>query len=179
MRITTQAEYGLLCALHLARRSPGVAVSAREVAQAEQLPGQYCEKIFRQLRQARLVESVRGASGGFRLARQADAISLKDVIDATEGRTFQVNCADHPVGVERCQSDQCCSLRPVWRALQARIDGLLDQIRLADLLQEEATVAALVNVQPPTRPWNEPAADAPAGRAAFAAAFTPDPDPAE
>ena len=155
MRITTQAEYGLLCVLHLARRGSGVAVSAREVAELENLPLPYCEKIFRQLRQAGLVGSVRGAGGGFRLARSAEAISLKDVIDAIEGRTFEVNCADHPVDAERCQSHLSCSLRPIWRALQSRIDGLLSQIRLADLLREEPEVVELVNLHVATPSWND------------------------
>jgi Rrf2 family protein len=144
MRITTQAEYGLLCVLHLARRSDGVAVPVREVAELEGLPGHYCEKIFQQLRQAGLVESVRGAAGGFRLAREPEMISVKQVIDATEGRTFELNCSDHPVDFERCQTHHGCSLRPIWMALQARIDGLLSQIHLADLLREEAEVRELV-----------------------------------
>ena len=144
MRITTQAEYGLLCILRLARRGPGPAVSAREVATLEGLPWQYCEKIFRQLRQAGLVESVRGAGGGFRLAREPAAISVKQVIDATEGQTFELNCSDHPVDVERCQSHATCSLRPIWMALKSRIDGLLSAISLADLLREESEVRELV-----------------------------------
>ena len=150
MRITTQAEYGLLCSLHLARRVPGVAVSAREIAELEGLPHQYCEKIFRQLRQAELVESVRGAAGGFRLARPPEAISVKEVIDATEGHTFELNCSDHPVDVGRCQSHLSCSLRPIWIALQSRIDDLLGHIRLSDLLQEEAEVRELVDLDPDT-----------------------------
>jgi Rrf2 family protein len=137
----------MLCILHLARRGPAVSVSAREVAELEGLPGQYCEKIFRQLRQADLVESVRGAGGGFRLARPPETISVKEVIDATDGRTFELNCAAHPVTAERCQSERTCSLRPVWLALQSRIDGFLGQIRLADLLREEAEVRELVNLQ--------------------------------
>lgn len=144
MRITTLAEYGLLCTLHLARRSPGMAVSAREIAEVEGLPVQYCEKIFRQLRQAGLVESVRGASGGFRLAGSPEEISVKQVIDATEGRTFEVNCSEHPVDPARCQTHAACSLRPIWLALQARIDGLLGRVYLADLLRDEAEVRALV-----------------------------------
>jgi Rrf2 family protein len=144
MRITTLAEYGLLCTMHLARRPPGVAVSAREIAELEGLPVQYCEKIFRQLRQAGLVESVRGAGGGFRLVRPPEDISVKQVIEATEGRTFDVNCADHPVDPERCQTHAACSLRPLWLALQSRIDGLLAQVRLADLAREEEAVRELL-----------------------------------
>lgn len=147
MRITTQAEYGLLCLIHLARRGEGIAISAREIAEVEGLPVQYCEKIFRQLRQAWLVESVRGAAGGFRLARTPEAISVKEVIHATDGHTFELNCSDHPVNVERCQSSQACSLRPIWKALQSRIDELLGQVTLADLLHEEAEVSELVNLR--------------------------------
>ncbi|MFN2432352.1 MAG: Rrf2 family transcriptional regulator [Gemmatimonadota bacterium] len=144
MRITAQAEYGLLCTLHLARRGAAFAVSAREVAEREGLPAQYCEKIFHQLRRAHLVESVRGAGGGFRLARPPTTISVKEVIEATEGRTFELNCSEHPVDHERCQTRQTCSLRPIWMALQERIDGLLGGIHLADLLREEAEVRDLV-----------------------------------
>jgi Rrf2 family protein len=146
MRITTQAEYGLLCILHLARRGPGVSVSAREVAEVECLPLQYCEKIFGQLRRGGLVDSVRGAGGGFRLARAAENISLKQVIEATDGRTFELNCSDHPVTQERCQSHVSCSLRPVWLALQARIDALLGGIHLSDLLADENQVRELVSL---------------------------------
>jgi Rrf2 family iron-sulfur cluster assembly transcriptional regulator len=148
MRITTQAEYGLLCVLHLARRGPGISVSAREIAEREGLPLQYCEKIFRQLRQAHLVESVRGAGGGFRLARLPETISVKQVIEATEGSTFQLNCSDHPVAHDRCQTHLTCSLRPIWIALRSRIDGLLGGVTLSDLLQDEADVEELVRVTP-------------------------------
>lgn len=151
MRITTQAEYGLLCTLHLARRGPALPVSVRQVADREGLPAQYCEKIFRRLRRADLVESVRGAGGGFRLARPPEAISLKEVIEATEGRTFELNCFEHPVDHDRCQTRQTCSLRPIWMALQARIDGLLGGIFLADLLREEDEVHDLVSRAPRAR----------------------------
>jgi DNA-binding IscR family transcriptional regulator len=66
------------------------------------------------------------------------------VIEATEGRTFEVNCADHPVDPERCQTHASCSLRPLWWALQSRIDELLAQVHLADLLREEDAVRDLL-----------------------------------
>lgn len=142
MRITTQAEYGLLCVLHLARRGRLVAVPVREVAAHEGLPPQYCEKIFADLRRAAIVESTRGPAGGFRLARAPEAISVKEVIDATAGGTFELNCADHPVDAVRCQGTAACSLRPVWFALRSRIDDFLAGVRLADLLKDEAEVRA-------------------------------------
>ena len=95
MRFTTQAEYGLICTLHLARFGAMGPVAAREMAEKEELPADYTEKILRRLRQAGIVNSVRGVSGGFELARDASEISVKDVIEATEGSTSPGN--SHPV----------------------------------------------------------------------------------
>src|SRR5687767_4770878 len=85
MRFTTQAEYGLICSVHLARAKGGRPVAAREMAESENLPADYTEKILRRLRQAGLVTAVRGVSGGFTLAKEPESISVKDIIDATEG----------------------------------------------------------------------------------------------
>ena len=76
MRFTTQAEYGLICTLHLARFGDEGPVAAREMSEKEDLPADYTEKILRRLRQAGIVRSVRGVSGGFELARPATEISL-------------------------------------------------------------------------------------------------------
>lgn len=147
MRFTTQAEYGLICSLYLARHAGEGPVSARELAEVERLPADYTEKILRRLRQAGLVHAVRGVSGGFALARDAEQISVKDVIDATEGQTFEINCTDHPVGPERCDVDHACSIRPIWYALRRRIDQLLSEIRLSDLLEEdEVGVRELIDI---------------------------------
>ena len=147
MRFTTQAEYGLICALHLARHGDERPVAAREIAEIENLPGDYTEKVLRRLRQAGLVTSVRGVSGGFRLARDPSAISVKDVIEATEGQTFEVNCDVHPVDADRCDASHGCSIRPVWQALKGRIDALLADISLADLLANaEPGVADLIEI---------------------------------
>ena len=65
MRITTQAEYGLICALHLARRMDDGPVTGREIAASERLPGDYVEQIMIKLRRADIVKSTRGAHGGY------------------------------------------------------------------------------------------------------------------
>src|SRR6186997_883963 len=92
MRVTTWTEYSLIIALHLARRgrSDGVPVAARELADQERLPADYVEQILLRLRRAGLVESVRGAKGGYLLARDPGAISVRDVMSASERQTFEV-----------------------------------------------------------------------------------------
>jgi len=146
MRVTTWAEYGLIVSLHLARRMGNGPVAARDMAEREKLPADYVEQILLRLRRAGLVESVRGAHGGYLLARAPEEITVKDVLDASEHGTFEVNCECHRVADTRCSTDTACSIRPVWQLLQRRIDDTLAAIRLGDLLHDEADVRDLIGI---------------------------------
>jgi Rrf2 family protein len=148
MRITTLAEYGVICALHLARRASEGPITGREIADLERLPPDYVEQILLRLRRANLVRSTRGARGGYALARPADQISIRDVIEASETMTFDLHCVSHPVGEERCSSSHNCSIRPVWMLLQRKIDDVLGGVCLADLLAEESEVRSRVGLAP-------------------------------
>jgi Rrf2 family protein len=152
VRITTLAEYGVICALHLARRADEGPINGREIAERERLPGDYVEQILLRLRRAGLVRSTRGARGGYALARPAEEISIRDVIEASETTTFDLHCVSHPVGEERCSSSHTCSIRPVWMLLQRKIDDVLQSVCLADLLLEEGDVRTRVGLVdlPPT-----------------------------
>lgn len=148
MRITTLAEYGVICALHLARRASEGPITGREIADVERLPADYVEQILLRLRRAGLVRSTRGARGGYSLAKSADEISIRDVIEASETMTFDLHCVSHPVGEERCSSSHNCSIRPVWMLLQRKIDDVLGGVCLADLLAEESEVRSRVGLAP-------------------------------
>jgi len=149
MRVTTFTEYSLIIVLHLARRlrAGTGAVAARELSEVGRLPADYVEQILLRLRRAGLVESIRGARGGYFLARSPESISVRDVMSASEHQTFEINCETHPVDAARCGSGGACSIRPVWVALQQRVDGLLAGITLADLMKEESEVHQLVTLQ--------------------------------
>jgi len=146
MRITTWAEYGLICALHLARREDEGPVTGREIAAAERLPADYVEQILLRLRRAGIVRSTRGARGGYALARSPAGISVRDVINASELTTFDLHCVSHPVDDERCAASHACSIRPVWVLLQQKIDDVLEGVRLSDLLHEEPVVRERVGL---------------------------------
>jgi Rrf2 family transcriptional regulator, iron-sulfur cluster assembly transcription factor len=148
MRVTTWAEYGLIVSLHLARRAGNGPVAARDMAEKEKLPADYVEQILLRLRRAGLVDSVRGARGGYLLARAAENVTVKDVLDASEHGTFEVNCDCHRVADTRCSTQTACSIRPVWQLLQKRVDDTLAAIRLADLLHEEPEVREIVGLAP-------------------------------
>ena len=146
MRITTWAEYGLICALHLARRAGEGPITGREIASTERLPADYVEQILLRLRRAGLVNSVRGARGGYSLARAPEEVSVRQVIAASELGTFDLHCVTHPVGEERCAESQSCSIRPVWMMLQQKIDDVLESVHLGDLMVDERTVRQRVGL---------------------------------
>lgn len=146
MRITTWAEYGLICALHLARRAGAGPVTGRDIAARERLPGDYVEQILLRMRRAGIVNSTRGARGGYSLARAAEAISVRDVIQASELTTFDLHCVSHPVDSTRCAEAENCSIRPVWMLLQQRIDEVLEGVKLSDLLADESVVRGRVGL---------------------------------
>lgn len=150
MRITTWTEYSLIISIHLARRgaSGSGPVAAREIAEQERLPGDYVEQILLRLRRAGLVESVRGARGGYHLAKEPQLITIRDIMTASEHQTFEMNCEAHPVDAERCAPNSACSIRPVWHALQQRVDDLLASISVADLMKHETQVQELVTISP-------------------------------
>lgn len=136
----------MIICLNLARRrrAGAGAVSARELAETESLPGDYVEQILLRLRRGGLVESLRGAKGGYLLARDPEAISVRDVITAAERHTFESRCEFHPLDAERCAPGNHCSIRPVWEGLGRRIDEFLSSVSLADLLQEEPVVREMI-----------------------------------
>lgn len=146
MRITTWAEYGLICALHLSRRHGEGPVTGREIAARERLPADYVEQILLRLRRAGIVNSTRGAKGGYILARDPAEVTVREVISASELGTFDLHCVSHPIAEERCSEAQSCSIRPVWVMLQQRIDDALDSVRLSDLMLDEPAVRARVGL---------------------------------
>ena len=146
MRVTTWGEYGLIVALHLARRSGQGPVAAREVSEQERLPHDYVEQILLRLRRAGVIQSVRGARGGYALARLPGDVTVRDVLAASEHVTFEVNCDVHQVDPQRCSPENACSIRPVWRMLERRINDVLSGVTLSDLLQTEPEVYRIAGV---------------------------------
>jgi Rrf2 family protein len=146
VRITTWGEYGLICSLHLARHRDEGPIPGRDLAARERLPADYVEQILLRLRRAGIVESRRGARGGYVLARAPDRISVRDVIAASELTTFDLHCVSHPIGDDRCSAAHSCSIRPVWLLLQKKIDDVLEGVHLDDLLPEETEVRERVGL---------------------------------
>jgi Rrf2 family iron-sulfur cluster assembly transcriptional regulator len=155
MRITSLAEHGVICSLHLARRGADHRVTGREIAHVEQISADTVEQILLKLRRAGIVQSTRGTHGGYALARPAAEISIRDIISAAEATPFVINCDSHPVGEDRCSTSHSCSIRPVWMLLQRKIDEVLDGVKLSDLLSGEGAEGAVgERIGLPEVPWS-------------------------
>jgi Rrf2 family protein len=149
MKITAQEEYGLRCLLRLARAGDGQSLTIPEIAAVEGLSSPYVAKILAVLRQAGLIESVRGRAGGYRLARSPAEIGLGSVLMSIGDPLY-----DDPGYCERhagseAESGKCvhingCTLRALWQTLEHWMRHLLDQISLADLMHSERDIGEML-----------------------------------
>ncbi len=146
MQLLASEEYGLRCLLRVSGApgtdgGPAAPVPIASIAAAEGLSAEYTAKLMRMLRLGGIVESVRGAEGGYRLARPARAISLWSALEALGGAFFDGDfCACHPGQQRDCVRSRDCSLRALWTALQQGLRTTLEGISLADLQRDERTM---------------------------------------
>ena len=160
MKITSQEEYGLRCLLRLARAEGPQSLTIPEIANAEGLSPPYVAKLLGVLRQAGLIESLRGRSGGYHLARNPSAIGLGSVLLALGEPLFDEPgyCQRH-AGAETngsCVHQGDCTLRALWNTLEQWMRHTLDHITLADLLKSEGRVAELVRSRLAEAVWEPP-----------------------
>ncbi|MBN8548083.1 MAG: Rrf2 family transcriptional regulator [Deltaproteobacteria bacterium] len=136
MHITQWGEYGLHCATFIAdrQRAGSDAVPAVEIAEAQKIPVDYAQQILQRLRKNSIVKSVRGPQGGYLLSRQPSEITVRDILVASEGETFEVICDSKPLNAERCSPNGQCNLRPLWYGLRKHVDEFLVKYTLEDLL---------------------------------------------
>jgi Rrf2 family protein len=133
VRTTAKADYAVRAAVELAAAGDGP-VSTERIAEAQRIPANFLENILVDLRRAGVVESRRGAAGGYLLARPATEISIADVIRAVEGPLANVRGIS-PDALEYAGS--AARLRDVWVALRASVRSVLEQVTLADVARGE------------------------------------------
>ncbi len=137
MRFTTKTEYGIVCMVYLARHAERDFLGLKEIASHENYPAPYIEKILQALKKAGLVHTHQGNQGGYRLARAASAITLKHVIDALEGGTFEIFCAPETREDIVCTHFCLCGIKPVWRKTKEMLDKFYDSITLEMMTKDE------------------------------------------
>lgn len=133
MKLSTKGKYGLYAMFYLAQHAGNGPQPLKSVAEIG-VPEDYLEQLLGNLRRAGLVTTVRGAQGGYQLAKTPEEITVGDIIDATEG----------PLSISECLNDEgCChrsgqcKTRRVWEYLSNSINDLLQSISLRDMLEQE------------------------------------------
>ena len=130
MRISAKADYAVRAVVELAADSGERPVKAERIANAQEIPLNFLENILGELRHAGIVRSHRGADGGFRLAKDAEQITIADVIRAVEGPLASVRGG--PPEDQAYQGAAEALLR-VWIAVRANLRGVVEEVTVADV----------------------------------------------
>lgn len=133
MKISTKGRYALRLMLDLAWNSGGgELVRIRTIAKRQEISEKYLEDIISTLNHAGFVKSVRGAQGGYRLAKEPKEYTIGMILRLTEGSLAPVACLEDEVN--QCNRVEQCATLEVWKRLKTAIDGVVDSITLQDLI---------------------------------------------
>jgi Rrf2 family protein len=134
LKVSTRGEYGSRMMVYLARHWGRDPVSLSEVSAHEHLSVEYLEQLAVTLRKAGLIESQRGAHGGYTLARAPERISMGEVLRALEGPIAPMVCVSESAAETVCVFEAHCSTRHMWLQVGKAIAQTLDGMTLADLI---------------------------------------------
>jgi FeS assembly SUF system regulator len=134
LRIAKLTDYAAVLLTRMAA-DPGACASAAELAAAAGVEAPTAAKVLKTLAQAGLVESRRGASGGYRLARDPAAITMADVVSAMEGPIGMTECVVHEGA---CGHEGRCDVQANWRRISLAVETALRAVTLADMLPKPA-----------------------------------------
>ncbi len=137
MWISTRAQYGLRALLEIGARGPDP-VPLKEVAEAQKISQHYLEQIASALRRAGFIRSVRGAKGGYKLARPPEEIRALEVVETLEGSVAPVGCIEDP---ESCWASGTCATEELWRQVDLAVRSVLSQTTLKDLIERQRLLA--------------------------------------
>lgn len=134
MMISTRGRYALRVMIDLAENSDGSYLAMKEVAQRQGVSLKYLERILPLLVDGGLVEGLRGKGGGYRLTRDPEEYPIGEILRLTEGDLAPVACLEK--GARPCERAAGCQTLPLWKELDALVNGFLDSKTLADLMRK-------------------------------------------
>lgn len=134
MKISTKGRYALRLMLDLALNDSGDYVPIKSISERQGISRKYLEQLVSVLNRAGYVKSIRGAQGGYKLARPAEEYTVGMILRLIEGDLVPVACmADEP---NQCERSESCVTLEVWKRLDEAIRGVVDNITLADLVEK-------------------------------------------
>lgn len=135
MKLSTKGRYGLRALIDLARYSEIEPVPISSISARQGISERYLEQLMALLKKADLVKSIRGAGGGYVLAREQKDISVGDVLRALEGSLEPVECSGFQAE-EGCEAAGGCVTKYVWQRINESINHTVDEIKLDQLVEE-------------------------------------------
>ena len=134
MKISTKGKYALVVMTYIAMNEKDSNVSVAEISEKNNISEKYLEQILSLLSKGDLVTSFRGNAGGYRLSRDAQLITLKDIMLATEGNMKSVSCLD---GDFVCDKASQCVTVSVWAKLDDIVNNFFEQTTLQDIIDKK------------------------------------------
>ena len=130
MKLSTKGRYAVSAMFDLAAHGNGEPTTAAEIARRQGIPLPFLEQILAKLRRAKLVNTVRGPSGGYVLAKKSSQISVGDIIRAADGPVALADCVPSS---SVCPKSGCCSTRSLWESLSKKVSKVFDSTTLSSL----------------------------------------------
>lgn len=145
MKVSAQEEYGMRCLLRIGSCETPEGLTIPDISRMEGLTTANVAKLLRILRLGGFIESARGRSGGYRLAKPAEKIIIGEVLVVLGGRIYNPTFCDTHTGLSSvCNHIIDCSMRSLWRSIQNAVDAVLSKVTLRDMLGNEKVVTELV-----------------------------------
>ena len=132
MRLSTRARYGLRLMFELAAKEKREPMFLKEIASRQNISEKYLSQIIVSLKNGGLVNTYRGAHGGYVLSRQPENISLLEIVELLEGDLSLVDCITAP---DVCERVSICPTRSVWNNMSSLLKNYLKEVSLADLVK--------------------------------------------
>jgi len=142
MKISTKGRYALRLMLDLALQDPKAFVNIKSISQRQEISEKYLEQIITQLSRHKLVQSARGAQGGYRLAKEPKDYTIGEILRATEGSLAPVTCLEDGHAV--CDRAAACATLDLWREIQEAINKVIDSKTLQDLVDRQKKKQAVL-----------------------------------
>ena len=144
MRVSTKSDYALRALIELVSRDSATAVKAEEIGRLQDIPQGFLQAILADLRRAGVVISQRGQSGGWRMARDPDTVSVADVIRAVDGPLVSVYGL-RPESVE--YNESAAELQMVWIAARSALREVFEEVSIRDLADKELPAAVMARTE--------------------------------
>ena len=132
MKLSTKGRYGVKAMVDLAIHYGDAPVSIKTISSRQSISEYYLEQLFSPLRKAKLITSIRGAQGGYVLAKEPKDIKVSDIMYVLEGPIEIADCIEDA----KCNNVDCCATRILWRKIKDSIDSVMEGITLEDIVND-------------------------------------------